>query len=61
VRSDDLAAPPLEIKRDNCVPDNKVKAFFQNPFAHLEAAQSAPLKIEKALVGQVRRLLPARD
>jgi MFS family permease len=53
VRSDDPAARPIEITRDSCVPANKVLAFFKNPLGNLEAAQTAPLKIEKALVGQV--------
>ncbi len=53
VRSDDPAARPIEITRASCVPANKVLAFFKNPLGNLEAAQSAPLKIEKALVGQV--------
>jgi SP family myo-inositol transporter-like MFS transporter 13 len=53
VRSDDAAAAPIEITRASCVPANKVEAIFKNPFANLEAAQTAPLKIEKALVGSV--------
>jgi MFS family permease len=53
VRSDDPAARPIEITRASCVPANKVLAFFKNPLGNLSAAQSAPLKIEKALVGQV--------
>jgi MFS family permease len=53
VRSDDPAATPIQITRASCVPDNKVKAFFENPFADLNAAQTAPLKIEKALIGTV--------
>src|ERR1039458_9112734 len=53
VRSDDPAARPIEITRASCVPANKVLAFFKNPLGNLEAARSAPLKIEKALVGQV--------
>ncbi len=53
VRSDDPAARPIEITRDSCVPANKVLALFKNPLGNLEAAQIAPLKIEKALVGQV--------
>lgn len=53
VRSDDPAAAPLEINRSSAVPDSKVKAFFSNPFANLNAAQTAPLKIEKALIGRV--------
>ncbi len=35
------------------MPANRIEAFFKNPFANLEAAQTAPLKIEKALVGSV--------
>jgi MFS family permease len=53
VRSDDTSAAPLEITRASCVPANKVQSFFQNPFADLDAARSAPLRIRKALVGQV--------
>ena len=45
VRSDDLAAPPLEINRASCVPANKVVAFFSNPFGNLNAARTAPLRI----------------
>jgi MFS family permease len=53
VRSDDAAAAPIEITRDSCVPANKVESFFKNPFADLDAARTAPLKIRKAMVGQV--------
>jgi MFS family permease len=52
-RSDDAAAKPIEMTRDSCVPANKVVAFFSNPFADLEAARSAPLKIENALITPV--------
>jgi len=53
VRSDDPAAAPVEVKREDCVPGGKVQAFFANPFGNLNAAQTAPLVIRKALVGQV--------
>jgi len=53
VRSDDLAATPIQITRDSAVPANKVESFFKNPFADLDAAQIAPLKIRKAVIGQV--------
>jgi MFS family permease len=53
VRSDDPAAAPIQITRESCVPANKVESFFKNPFADLDAARSAPLKIQKAIVGQV--------
>jgi len=48
-RSDDPAAA-LKVTRGSCVPANKVEAFFKNPFADLDAAQTAPLKIQKALI-----------
>jgi SP family myo-inositol transporter-like MFS transporter 13 len=53
VRSDDPAGAPIQITRASCVPANRVEAFFKNPFANLEAAQSAPLKIVKAPVSSV--------
>jgi MFS family permease len=53
VRSDDLAAKPVEIERDTTVPANKVVAFFSNPFGNLDAARTAPLKIENALITPV--------
>ena len=53
VRSDDPAAAPVSITRDGCVPANKVTAFFSNPFADLDKARVAPLRIENALVTPV--------
>jgi MFS family permease len=53
VRSDDPAAAPVEVKRENCIPGGKVQAFFANPAGNLDAARTAPLVIRKALVGQV--------
>lgn len=53
VRSDDEAAKPLEITRESCVPANKVVAFFSNPFGNLDAARTAPLRIENALITPV--------
>jgi SP family myo-inositol transporter-like MFS transporter 13 len=52
VRSDDID-PKLVIDRESCVPATKVAAFFKNPFADLDAARVAPLKIENALVTPV--------
>jgi MFS family permease len=52
-RSGDPAAAPIQISRASCVPANKVEAFFKNPFADLDRARTAPLKIEKALIGRV--------
>jgi MFS family permease len=56
-RSDDPGAKPIEISRRACVPDNKVVAFFSNPFASVDAARSAPLRIENALITPV----PSRE
>ncbi len=53
VRSNDAAAAPVSVSRDGCVPANKVIAFFSNPFANLDAARVAPLKIENALITPV--------
>jgi SP family myo-inositol transporter-like MFS transporter 13 len=53
VRSNDPATKPIEVKRDACVPANKIIAFFSNPFADLDAARIAPLTIEKALINPV--------
>ncbi len=53
VRSDDVAAIPIQIERSACVPSNSVESFFKNPFANLESARTAPLQINKALVARV--------
>lgn len=53
VRSDDLAATPIEIVPANCLPANKVVAFFSNPFGNLDQARIAPLTIDNALVTPV--------
>ncbi len=52
-RSDDLSAKPIEITREDCIPANKVIAFFKNPFANLDAARAAPLKIDNAIITPV--------
>lgn len=53
VRSDDKSALPVQINRENAVPTGKVEAFFKNPFANLDAARTAPLRIQKAYIGTV--------
>jgi hypothetical protein len=35
------------------VPANKLEAFSKNPFANVDVARTAPLKIEKALISPV--------
>ena len=52
-RSDDTAAKPIEITRESTVPANKVVAFFSNPFGNLDAARTAPLRIDNALITPV--------
>jgi MFS family permease len=53
VRSDDPGTPSLHVTRDASLPANAVKAFFTNPFADLNAARSAPLRIERARIGRI--------
>ena len=53
VRSDDPAPTPLMLTRESCVPPNRVVAFFTNPFADIDRARTAPLRIENALVAPV--------
>jgi SP family myo-inositol transporter-like MFS transporter 13 len=53
VRSGDASAAPIRIKRESAVPTNKIEAFFKNPFANVNAAQTAPLKIDKASIARV--------
>jgi MFS transporter, SP family, solute carrier family 2 (myo-inositol transporter), member 13 len=57
VRSEDATVKPIEISRDDCLPANKVIAFFKNPFANLDAARVAPLQIDAALITPV----PSRE
>jgi SP family myo-inositol transporter-like MFS transporter 13 len=52
VRSDDKLTH-IKIDRASCVPANKVVSFFSNPFGDLDAARTAPLKIENALITPV--------
>ncbi len=53
VRSDDAAAAPLVVDQANCLPANRVEAFFKNPFGDFAAAQRASLRIEKAIVSPI--------
>ncbi|MBB6146991.1 MFS family permease [Silvibacterium bohemicum] len=53
VRADDASAAPIHVTREIGLPSNKIEAFFANPFADLNAAQTAPLKIQRAVVGRV--------
>ena len=53
VRSEDRDAAPIRITRESTVPANAVEAFTKNPLANVDVARTAPLKIEKALIGPV--------
>ncbi len=53
VRSDELSAAPLSMTRASCLPANRVDALFKNPFGDFTAAQTAPLRIQKALIAPV--------
>jgi MFS family permease len=52
-RSDDASAAPIEIGREAALPSDKVSAFLTNPFASLDEARTAPLRIENALITPV--------
>jgi MFS family permease len=53
IRSGDAGEGSLRIDRQSSLPSGKVEAFFRNPFVDLDAARSAPLKIEHAYIGPV--------
>ena len=42
--------PAVEIRRNDALPSSSVESFFRNPFANLEAARTAPLRIEHAYI-----------
>ena len=50
LRSEDGEAS-VPINRQSSLPSGKVEAFFRDPFASLDAARTAPLKIEHAYIG----------
>ena len=49
VRSDSGAAP-LSISHDDCIPRSRFDAFLKNPFGNYDAARSAPLTVNHAMV-----------
>jgi len=53
VRSNDPAAPPLEVSRAACLPANQVVAFFSNPFADFDRSRRARLTIDHAILTPV--------
>jgi MFS transporter, SP family, solute carrier family 2 (myo-inositol transporter), member 13 len=48
--SNHALSTPVQLSRSNCVPANKVLAFFSDPFGNLEEARTAPLRIQHALI-----------
>ena len=50
VRSNQAESQIVTLNRSNCVPANRVLAFFSNPFGDLNRARTAPLRIEHALL-----------
>jgi SP family myo-inositol transporter-like MFS transporter 13 len=53
LRSGGADETSLHIDRQGSLPSSKVEAFFRNPFVDLDAARTAPLKIEHAYIGPV--------
>ena len=53
VRTGEAGSTTVEIDRYQSVPTGKVQAFFSNPFADLDAARVAPLKIDHAYISPV--------
>lgn len=49
-RSNQPQPETVKIDRASCVPPNSVLAFFSDPFANFRQAQTAPLRIEHALI-----------
>ncbi len=53
VRSDNTTAAPIHVTRELGVPSNKVEALFKDPFANLDVARAAPLRIQRAIIGPI--------
>lgn len=53
VRSNSSGAGLVNITRKSSLPAGAVEAFFRNPAASLDEASTAPLQIDKALVGPI--------
>ena len=53
VRSDEKGTAPIHITREGAIPNSKLEALMKDPFANVEEARTAPLRIQKAVLGQV--------
>ncbi|MGH9735708.1 MAG: MFS transporter, partial [Candidatus Acidiferrales bacterium] len=49
-RSNQAQPEAVKLDRVTCLPPNGVLAFFSDPFANLKQAQTAPLRIQHALI-----------
>jgi len=49
-RSDEASPKEIVISRDKCLPASNTEAHLKNPFADLEAARLAPLRIDRAVL-----------
>ena len=47
LRSDATAGYAVQITRASCGPQNRIEAFFKNPFANLNAARTAPRRLKR--------------
>ncbi|SEF50840.1 Sugar transporter [Bryocella elongata] len=52
-RSDDAGSAPITVTRADALPGSRVESFFQNPFANLDTAKTAPLHIVGAKISAV--------
>lgn len=53
VRSDDPSAAPITISRAACLPSNATQARLANPFANLDRSRTAPLRVQRAIIGAI--------
>ena len=56
-RSGDGTVNLIQIRREDCIPRNRIEAFFKNPFANFDASQRAPLIVDRAIFGTVPSVL----
>ena len=53
LRADDPHPTPIRLTRAQTLPSSRFEAMLKNPFADLNVARTAPLKIERASIGRV--------
>lgn len=52
-RSDDPVPTLLTVSQSSCLPMNAIESFFKNPFGNFKRSRTAPLHVEKALLGAI--------